>query len=178
MRLLWSLLLAATLLAALAPEVARYRAEHKLYRVTGGFYAVRADPKRVADPVKTLDWLTSEALAAADDLPGDPRPWMVAAGAQLMARKTGAAIELYRRVLALGERPEIELNLGQAYMMLGDRERATAALLRAGWVNPAILATIPAIASEPILEALREREARLVAGGLTAPPPSSLAPRG
>ncbi len=174
MKIVWPIVLVLVLVAVLAPELARYQAEHKLYAATGAFYALRANPKQAANPGRALDWVTTQAIDAASALDGDPRPWLVAAGAQMLARKPGAAVDLYRHVLRLGERPEIELNLGQAYLLLGDQQRAATALMRGGWVAPILLDTLVPTTRDAIRIAIRDRQAAFERGEITAPPPSSL----
>ena len=91
---------------------------------------------QVADPPRLLSQLASRAVDAATALPGDPRPWILAGGANLVKGEAGAALELYRRALAQGERAETDLNMGRAYEGLGQTEKAHQAFLRAVWMNP------------------------------------------
>ena len=163
---LWAL----ALTVALAPELSRYLADRQLYRATSLLYAVQANATGM-ESTRALDFVTSEALDAVRALPGDPRPWMLAGSARLIARNPAEAVDLYQRALRVEERPEIDLNLGRAYMMLGLREKASAVLLRAGWINPAIVTSLPEIARDPLVQAIAETEASLRSGRLKAPPP-------
>lgn len=137
---------AATLLALgvlIWPELARYRAERRIKAATGAFRLLLANPVSATSAYAAFDRVTEVALSATPDLPGDPRPWIVAASSQLASGRPERSIELYREALARGERAEIHFNLGRAYSLRGDDERARAAWLRGGWVSPALLETIP-----------------------------------
>lgn len=160
--------------AALLPEASRYAAERGLYRATAGLQLLIAKPNDVSDPDRILAWIRSTALDASAALPGDWRPVNLAGSTYLLANRAGQALEVYRRALDLGERPEIDFNLGRAYANLGRRERAVAALLRAGWVSPRLLSGLPTEVRGALLSEIDRLEGRLLTGGLAAPPPLPL----
>jgi hypothetical protein len=101
---------------------------------------------------------------------GDPRPWILGGSAFLVTSQPAPAIENYREALSTGERAEIDLNLGRAFAMLQRAEDARAALLRAGWVSPEILASLPPAAKDPILNEIERLSWQLRRGKLDAPP--------
>ena len=104
-------------------------------------------------------------------LPADPRPWIIGGSAYLVTRQPERALQNYREALRTGERAEIDLNLGRAYAMGGRPDDSRAALLRAGWVSPEILASLPEGAREPLVARVAELSRELAQGRLTAPPP-------
>ena len=108
--------------------------------------------------------------SVAADLPGDWRPLNLAGAALLLGRQPEQALERYREALKLGERPEIDVNVGRAYASLGRDDHAMAAFLRAGWVSPAVLAWLPNATGEALRPALSALEQQLVEGRLSAPP--------
>jgi hypothetical protein len=77
----------------------------------------------------------------------------------------------YQGLVNRGERAEIDLNLGRAYEMLGNRRDASAAILRAGWVSPAIVSSLPAEIQPLVNSAIDENARRLHGHRLSAPPP-------
>jgi hypothetical protein len=176
LRIARSMLGVLALLALLYPEFPRYAAERRIYRVTGLFQALLADPGAVPDLRTTLDWTAETALSASEEIPGDSRPLMLAGSAHLVSGHWLAAIEVYRRALSAGERAEIDLNLGRAYGSLGRSEEARLAFLRAGWVNPIVLESLPRDVRGPIVAEIAGLEKDLVEGRLTSPPVP--APRG
>ncbi len=160
----------AVLAALVWPEFRRYAAERRVGFATAAF---RELLERAGDPGASANILGVGrlALSAVPGLPGDPRPWIVAGSAFLVTRQPERALENYRQALATGERAEIDLNLGRAYALARRRESADAALLRAGWVSPEILASIPAESRDPLLARIGQLSRELADGTLTAPPP-------
>lgn len=171
MRRLAAVGLALLALAALVPEFQRYAAERALHRLTGVFQLVLAEPRALRDPRGALAWVASSAGELTADVRGDWRPLNLAAAALLVAERYEAALARYREVTALGERPEVDMNLGRAWAGLGRHERATTAFLRAGWVSPALLSTLPRETRQTVEAEVRRLEAALLSGRLTAPPP-------
>ena len=113
---------------------------------------------------------TGTAISA--DLPYDPRPLILAGSSRLLARRPQEALDYYRRAFATGERAEIDLNVGRAYGMTGDEEKASAAVLRALWISPTLAASLPKGAAAELTKRIRALEADLYAGRLPAPPPA------
>jgi Flp pilus assembly protein TadD len=68
----------------------------------------------------------------------------IARGSQyLLLRRADEAIAAYREAAALEPRPEIDLNLGRALWMRGDKDAARNVLQRAVRLNPALRAEVP-----------------------------------
>ena len=174
MRSLPAAVLILAMAAALLPEGPRYAAEHRLHRATATFQSLVAGPHAVPDLDRALAQIGSTALGAAPALPGDWRPINLAGSAFLLAHRPDRALDTYGKALELGERPELDLNLGRAYASLGRRERAVSAFLRAGWVSPAVLEGLPKEVREPLWLEIGRLEQRLVTGRLPGPPPLPL----
>jgi hypothetical protein len=81
------------------------------------------------------------------------------------------ALDFYRDALATGERAEIDLNLGRAHAIAGERPEAQATILRALWISPALASALPKALSARLLEDVAKRENDLKAGLLQEPPP-------
>jgi hypothetical protein len=159
------------LAAGVAPEVSRYAAEHRLRQATTALAQIVARPAAPAETVRRLERVAGVAAAAAG-LPGDWRPHQVAGAARLLAGQGEAALAHYRAALALGERPEVDLNIGRALAALGRDEAARAAGLRAAWIAPAVLAGLPPGSRAALGAELERLERELRAGRLAAPPPA------
>ncbi len=69
----------------------------------------------------------------------------IARGSQfLLLRRPEDALAAYLQAAALEPRPEIDLNIGRALWMQGQREQARAAFTRAVRLNPHLRAEVPA----------------------------------
>jgi tetratricopeptide (TPR) repeat protein len=156
---------------ALVPEMGRYAAERTLYRVTAELRVAAIRGQAVGDAGEALGWSASAARGAAASLPGDWRPSNAEGAALLLAGRADDAAQAFRRGLALGERPEIDLNLGRAYAALGRLDEARAAVLRATWVSPAVLDAIGRDTRDRLLTEVDRLAEELSAGRLAAPPP-------
>jgi len=171
MRILRGLLLAGALAWALAPELPRYRAERILHSASDALRYLITHPAEVADPRGALGRIEQAALSAAAGLPADSRPWILAGSSRLVASNADGALELYRTALGLGERAEIDLNMGRAWETRGDPQTAKAAWLRAVWIAPALF---PALLPD-VQASLRTEYDRLIGelrdGRLASPPP-------
>jgi len=170
-RFLRGLLLAGALAWALAPELPRYRAERILHSASDALRYLITHPADVADPRGALDRIEQAASSAAVGLPADSRPWILAGSSRLIATNADGALEHYRTALGLGERAEIDLNMGRAWETRGDPQTARTAWLRAVWIAPALF---PALLPD-VQASLRTEYDRLVgelrAGRLRSPPP-------
>lgn len=171
MRLLRGFLLAGIFAWALAPEFPRYRAERRLRPATDALRYLVTHPAEVSDPAGALGRIEQIALSAAPGLPGDSRPWILAGSSRLAAGDPDQALDLYRTALGLGERAEIDLNMGRALESRGEPEKAMAAYLRAVWIAPALFqALLPDVEAR-----LHAEYSRLVvemrSDRLRAPPP-------
>lgn len=151
--------------------VSRYRAERQLGVATPALQLLLARPGEVPDPQGALHRITRLALSAAEGLPGDSRPWILAGSARLVAGESEQALEFYRKALALGERAETDLNMGRAFEALGQTEKVHAAFLRAVWISPALLPALLPDVQEPLKAELQRLDAALRAGILKEPPP-------
>jgi tetratricopeptide (TPR) repeat protein len=161
----------AVLLALLAwPELSRYRAERRLGDATNAF---RALLERASDPETGRNLLVvgEAALAVTPLLPGDPRPWILGGSAFLVTSQPQPALETYREAFQTGERAEIDLNLGRAYSMLGRRDNAERAFVRAGWVSPEMLSSMPDASREKVAAEIQKLTRDLYGGRMTEPPP-------
>jgi cytochrome c-type biogenesis protein CcmH/NrfG len=171
LRILRGLVLAAVLAALIAPEFRAYRAERLLRLGTEALRQLLAHPSEVADPSGALSRIEQIALSAASSLPGDPRPWLLAGGTRLVGGEPDKAILFYRHAIELGERAEIDINLGRAYEARGDTPKSRAAFLRGIWISPPLIdSLLPDVAAE-IAPEIKKREELLGAGKLAAPPP-------
>jgi tetratricopeptide (TPR) repeat protein len=168
-KLLRAALVTAGLAALLFPEFPRYAAERRVGQATAAFRSLldRGDDPGTADNLVAVG---QSALAAAARLPGDPRPWILGGSAYLLTRQPERALENYRAALATGERAEIDLNLGRAYVLARRRENAEAAFLRAGWISPEILAVLAEPVRRPLHAEILRLEEELRAGRLAAAP--------
>jgi len=170
-RAIRTVLLAALLAAAVAPEFPRYRAERLLRLGTEALRTLVRRPGEVADPRGALSRIEQIALSAAAALPGDSRPWILAGSTRLVAGEPDQAIARYRAAFALGERAEIDINIGRALEAQGDTAASRRAFLRAVWISPPLLRSLlPDVAAE-IHPELHRYEELLRAGRLGAPPP-------
>ena len=166
---LLALLLAA---AAVAPEFRRYAAERRLAVASEAFRILLQSPQSAEDPMAALDRVATLAETASRPLPGDPRPWILSGSAHLTAGRPERALESYGTAFdRAGERAEVDLNIGRAETLLGREERVKTAFLRAGWISPALLASLPPQTAQPLLAEVERLEGELRAGRLSAPPP-------
>ncbi len=163
-------LIGVALVAALVPEFSRYRAERRLYEASALFRSLIAQGNAAAGETATLDAVAASALQAAEGLAGDSRPLILAGSARLVERRPDEALAFYRRALDIGERAEIDLNLGRAYALAGNQEAASAAVLRAVWVTPALISALPEQVQTPLGAALADDAQRLASHRLPAPP--------
>jgi tetratricopeptide (TPR) repeat protein len=161
---------AALLFSLAVPELSRYAAERRVGWATTAFRELLEAP-RDAETSRRILAAAEVALSATRSLPGDARPWMVAASSFLLTGSPERALEFYREAFATGERSEIDLNLGRAYAALGRKESAEAAQLRAGWISPEILGALPEPQRAPLLAQIARWEEELRQGRLDAPPP-------
>lgn len=105
--------IAVLVLLLLPQEITRYAGERALRRMRGS---------TAADSVRTY--------------PGDWRPLTMAAEASFAKGDFARAASLYERANALGERPDVDVNLALTLARLGEKKRATATLERAFVLAP------------------------------------------
>jgi cytochrome c-type biogenesis protein CcmH/NrfG len=163
-------LLVAVLVGLAAPEIPRYAAERRVGLATAAF---RELVGRAEDPeaARNIAAIGAIALTTTGELPGDPRPWVLAGSSCLVTNRPERALELYREAFATGERAEIDLNLGRSYALLRREDATRAAFLRAGWVSPEILSSLPETVRAPLLADVARLSRLLRQGRLEAPPP-------
>ncbi len=171
MKSIGAALISLALVAALVPEFFRYRAERRLYDASALFRSLISQGNAAAGETAMLDAVVTLAMQAAEGLAGDSRPLILAGSARLVERRPDEALALYRRALSIGERAEIDLNLGRAYALAGNQQAASAAALRAVWVSPALISALPEQVQTPLRAALAEDAHRLISHRLSAPPP-------
>ncbi|MGH9365874.1 MAG: O-antigen ligase family protein, partial [Thermoanaerobaculia bacterium] len=169
-RLVRGLGLTLLLVWAFSPEIPRYRAERSLRLGSRALGFLLAHPADVADPPEALERILRLAIDAANDLPRDPRPRLLAGSARLVSGQPERALEHYRDALAAGEKAETDLNMARAYEALGRGEEARAAYLRAVWVSPALLPLLLPDVAEPLRAEVERLETELKAGRLKTPP--------
>ena len=169
-RAVTGIVLIAVLALLVLPEFGRYAADLRMGRTTNAFRAL-LDHAGDPETAHNIAAVGEIALGAAAKLPGDPRPWVLAGSSCLVTNRPERALEYYREAFATGERAEIDLNLGRAYGMIHRDDAARAAYVRAGWISPEIVATLPAEVKEPILLEIGRLAAELSSGRLDAPPP-------
>ena len=162
--------LALLVVLAVVPEVSRHAAERRLYHTSAMVRSVFAGSRERPEGGRVAAWAAANAAAAARDLPGDWRPLNLAGSAWLLAGHPEQALDRYREAMTLGERPEIDVNMGRAYARLGRQDRATTAFLRAGWISPAVLSWLPEAPRTALGSEIAELERRLRVGDLAAPP--------
>jgi hypothetical protein len=165
------LLLGAVLAAAVAPEFRHYRSERLIRLGTEALRQLVTHPGEVEDPRGALSRIEQIAVSAASALPGDSRPWILAGSSRLVAGEAKEALGFYRHAVSLGERAEIDINMGRAWEALAETAKSRAATLRALWISPALIAALlPDVAAEmrPELHRLQDL---LREGKLQAPPP-------
>ena len=166
----WRVALALLIVAAIVPELFRYAAERRLYQASAVVRSVFSAPRGMPNPGNLVAWAISLASNVAADLPRDWRALNLEASALLIAREPERALGRYREALKLGERPEIDVNMGRAHASLGRHDLAAAAFLRAVWISPGLLSRLPSASREALRPQLAALEAELVNGRLAAPP--------
>lgn len=171
MRLLRGFLLTGVFAWALAPEFPRYRAERRLRPATDALRYLVSHPGEVSDPAGALGRIEQIALSAAPGLPGDSRPWILAGSSRLAAGNPDRALDLYRTAFGLGERAEIDLNMGRARESRGEQEKAMAAYLRAVWIAPALFPALLPDVQVPLRAQYDRLVEELRSGRLVSPPP-------
>lgn len=163
---------ASLLLAFLAPELSRYRAERELRRLTSVVMAAASGRVAPSSALPLFRDASAKLAALARAMPGDPRPRMFAGSASLLARDTERAIALYLDALRCGERGEIDLNLGRAFAVAGDG-RAVAMFARAVWISPKLIESVPAAHRGRVRD---ELASRTPSEGVSEPPPLPVLP--
>jgi hypothetical protein len=159
------------LLSLLWPEIARYRSEHRLIEASRRIERVLGGIDQGAVGTESVDRALVLAHTAALDLPGDPRP-QIQEGVALILRGRGIeAIALFDAAVAIGERPELTVNLGRARSSAGDEVGARAAFLRTAWASPNGIATLPKTLRVELLDEVANMEVELRTGRLEALPP-------
>jgi hypothetical protein len=164
------------LLLGVTPEVRRYAAERRLWQAHAALDLLAKGEPGGPDPKAVHAWVAETAVACSRDLPGDPRPWMLAASARFLDRDPLEALGHLHRAFDDGERADVDFQAGRAFVALHDMGRGQTALVRAAWISPVLLTSLPP-APRAVLEGeVRSIEGRLWAGRLAAPPPAPVWP--
>lgn len=158
-------------LAALWPEVMRYRAEHLLERASTRIEHVFRTRANDAQARAVVALAGDEAARAAGALPNDNRAALLHGIALILQSRAAEAVAVFDAAIAAGERPELTLNLGRARSALGDEPGADTAFLRTAWASAFAINSLPAAERASILARVAALEAELRAGRLTAVPP-------
>lgn len=153
------------------PEVLRYVSERRLGAADSAFELTLGRFTEIENASDVLHRISDRATAAARWLPGDSRGWVLAGSCQLVAGNADRALGFYRQALAIGERAEIDLNLGRAEAVLRRDDNARAAFVRSVWISPALVPAIPPAFADPVNARIARLEAELRAGRLAALPP-------
>jgi tetratricopeptide (TPR) repeat protein len=168
---------ALVFLAALVPDLRRHAGERSLYRAAALFgsaltgSAPGSDPRRLAEAARDL------AAGASAALRFDPRPSIVEGAARLALGDAPGAEACFRESLQRSEKPEALVNLGRALLVRGRPGEAAAAFVRAAWLHPPAVATLPAAFREDALARARNEGEVLRSGGVArvpaVPPPAA-----
>jgi Flp pilus assembly protein TadD len=137
MRAATGITLALVALVLFPPELKRYAGERRQGRIEATLSAAA----RGRIPTSALGRL-SVAAEETITYPGDWRPLVTAGRASYAAGDYSRAVALFQQANTLGERPEVQLNLGAAWLKLGDQQRADAAFARAIRVAPGLEQTV------------------------------------
>jgi hypothetical protein len=159
------------LLVLLWPEFARNRAEHRLHEANQHLERVLAGADRGAVGVESVDRAMLLAQTSAQHLPGDPRPQVLEGVALILRGRGSEAIALFDAAIAVGERPELTINLGRARSSVGDEVGARRAFMRTAWASPNGIVTLPKALRAELLDEVARIEVELRAGRLKALPP-------
>jgi len=160
-------LVAIVAVLALAwPEWQRYRTERDLGSASAILGRVlQGEAGAAAGLPQAVDASRESAY------PGDARAPLLHGIGLLLSARPAEARATFESAIAVGEHPELMLNLGRARAAAGDGRGARIAVLRSAWAAPAAVATLPAAMREDVLADVFRREAELRAGRLQAPPP-------
>jgi tetratricopeptide (TPR) repeat protein len=124
--------LAVVIIILVLPEIPRYAGERRLRMIEATMAAIVT---RARDPQPYLRRLSEDAEATRT-YPGDWRPLVAAGRASYLAGDYAQSAVLFERASALGERPEIDVNLGLALLRRGETRRAEELFARAVALSP------------------------------------------
>jgi hypothetical protein len=159
-------LLGAMLLVCLWPEAPRYLAQWRLADASVRLERILSGQVTGADAVASAQRAALQANAARSGLPWDASVALLEGTALLLLQQGVAAQQVFVQAIAIGERPELTLNLGRALALLGDETGAQQAFLRAAWAAPQSLSTMPRATREALLRQVDAWERQLRAGEL------------
>ena len=131
--------------ALVGPEFARYRGERRLYQLNGATQLYAGAP---ASQRKALLSRLSNDAARLRTYPGDWRPLTLAGSASMQVENPAQAATHFQSALALGERPELDLNLGLALRAAGDHDAARPYFVRGVWLSPWSAKHLPPIVAQ------------------------------
>ncbi len=165
----WATVVALVSLGALL--LTRYSAEWQLARaeqLVDQALRGRVAPSAIAPAMTEAVALLEHSARA---LQQDARRLLAQATALTILGRGREAIELIAPEIARAERPELLVALGRAHASTGNDTAARAAFLRAAWIAPASLSTLPKRLRDELLVRTAEIESELARVPNTAPPP-------
>jgi hypothetical protein len=131
--------------ALVGPELSRYRGERRLYQVNA---AMQRYAGAQGSQGKGLLLRLSNDAARLRTYPGDWRPMTLAGTASMQAENPAQAAAQFQSAMALGERPELDLNLGLALRAAGDHDSARPYFVRGVWLSPWSAKHLPSIVAQ------------------------------
>lgn len=155
----------------LAPEWQAYRSEQKLLQANLLLQAALTGQLPDADPLDGVRRMLTLAQEARIDLPHDPRAILIEGMGYLMLSRLDEAEQTFVAALRQGERPELLVNYGRVLAARGDHDGAHAAMLRAAFIAPGSINTLPKAMRAQIEAEVVAYEQSFVAGATSEIPP-------
>lgn len=158
-------------LILLIPEWRAYQAEAALLKANLLMNAALTGQLPEQQPLQAVEQLIVLARQARAGLPADPRPVLAEGMGLLMLSRLDEAEQVFVDAIRLGERPEILVNYGRVLAARGDHDGAHAAMLRAAWIAPGSIQTLPRAMRETLDTEIQAYERGFRAGNPSGPPP-------
>lgn len=155
----------------LAPEWQAYRSEQKLLQANLLLQAALTGQLPDADPLDGVRRMLTLAQEARVDLPHDPRGILIEGMGYLMLSRLDEAEQMFVSALRQGERPELLVNYGRVLAARGNHDGAHAAMLRAAFIAPGSINTLPKAMRIQIEAEVAAYEQAFVAGETNVIPP-------
>lgn len=171
MRLLRVLLALIVAAGILVPEWQAYRSEQKLLQANLLLQAALTGQLPDADPLDSVRRMLALAQEARLALPHDARAILIEGMGFLMLSRLDEAEQTFAAALRQGERPELLVNYGRVLAARGDHEGAHAAMLRAAFIAPGAINTLPQAMRTQIEAEVAAYEQAFVAGDMNEIPP-------
>lgn len=164
------LLVGVVLVVCWWPEATRYLAQWRLADASVRLERILSGQQTGPDAVSSAQRAALQANAARSGLPWDSSVALLEGTALMLLQQGAAAQQVFASAIAVGERPELTLNLGRALAQMGDEAGAQQAFARAAWAAPQSLSTLPRTTREALLLQVAQWESQLRAGELRALP--------